>query len=788
MSRHPYYILNDITTHAKRLLGNESLLVEPTPPGHEYPIFQPICRIEEGMASAAYWFNRFYEEYKKRVAEFTQPPFPLRIRREIDEIREIIEERIRRWGWEYVLPQEGIDRIAERLKAHTIARYVPFLDAALSWRSGKNLASHRGADDFADEAERLHVEPTMTPEEGERVIWDRHREWYMSPALADAWPVISIQEHQRLAKSVDGIGAYLAQVPFPESNMQHEKNSEEARKVGKAADANGDDEKDDRTDMTETASARSAGGQYDPSRSFPSMLLPSPKGEPPSFGIGGIFISYSWTDSAFVEKLYERLTKEGITVWLDRHEMVAGAMQKQVHGAIQSNDIVVIVISEASIQSDWVENELEMARKKEKAEDRDVLCPISLDDSWKSKMEQEEPNRALWLTLKQKNILDFSKWKTKAFEPVYQKLVRGLKTYYQPASQSSSADRAVKTDGEAPTGLAIPPLIEVWKFLEPTPRLKSIAEIHSGIEWQNSVAEGDRRSDTLRTGYQKGYWSAEEAELLAYQPPRSVYLNIEKEKLRRGINYAWSDKKVFVNAIRLSRKGWRYVAFIDYEGLYGTHHFLGVWPKVPDTTIEYIAAILNNPLAVAYVASHATGMRNNKNILDQIPVPQNNEEEQEAVTMLVRKYLTKLAEPNGPTLFGPGKAPDTLLEIDAIILKGYGLPEVLQLKVLSYLRHETRPVQFSFNINGLESLLAERAPARIQEPVKTWKSYNDRRAVLIDKELTEGLSPDERRQLKELQDAADSYLDRFEPLPLEDLSWLEDRVRQLKREAQQRGQ
>src|SRR5208282_4280671 len=117
---------------------------------------------------------------------------------------------------------------------------------------------------------------------------------------------------------------------------------------------------------------------------------------------------------------------------------------------------------------------------------------------------------------------------------------------------------------------------------------------------------------------------------------------------------------------------------------------------------------------------HATGMHNYKNILDQIPVPQNNEEEQEAVTMLVRKYLTELAEPNGPTLFGPGEAKDTLLEIDAVILKGYGLPEALQLKVLSYLRHEARPVPFSFNINELESLMAERAPSRIQEPVKTW--------------------------------------------------------------------
>jgi len=348
-------------------------------------------------------------------------------------------------------------------------------------------------------------------------------------------------------------------------------------------------------------------------------------------------------------------------------------------------------------------------------------------------------------------------------------------------------DHGEKTYEEAAASLAIPPLVEVWKYLEPLERLKSLANIHRGIEWQYTVPEDDRRSDTPRSGYKKGYWSAEEADLMAYQPPRSVYLYVREGSLRRGMNYNWSHKKVLVNRIRRSRKGWRYVAFVDYEGLYCTQNFHGVWPKDPDTTIEYIAAILNNPLAAAFVACHATGMENNKNILDQIPVPQNSEDEREAVTMLVRKYLTDLAEPHGPRLFGPGEARDALLEIDAIILNGYGLPESLQLKALSYLRHADRPVAVDFKVSALEARLSAGAPHRIENPVEAWDSYNDRRAFLIDKELTEGLGQEEQRELKQLQDAADSYLDRFEPLPLEDLSWLDERVRQLKLEAEQRG-
>lgn len=153
--------------------------------------------------------------------------------------------------------------------------------------------------------------------------------------------------------------------------------------------------------------------------------------------VGGIFVSYSWKDVTFINKLHSRLEETNARVWLDRHDAVAGPLQKQVYGAIRLNDIVILVLSKDSIRSDWVENELEMARRKEKEEERDVLCPIALDDSWKSKMEIDEPNRALWLTLRQKLVLDFSKWKTKVFKPTFEKLVRGLKMYYPPAGRTS---------------------------------------------------------------------------------------------------------------------------------------------------------------------------------------------------------------------------------------------------------------------------------------------------------------------------------------------------------------
>jgi Pentapeptide repeats (8 copies)/TIR domain len=53
--------------------------------------------------------------------------------------------------------------------------------------------------------------------------------------------------------------------------------------------------------------------------------------------INGCFISYSWKDAKFVDKLRDRLVAEGVNVWLDRHDMVAGTIQDQVWRAIQVN-------------------------------------------------------------------------------------------------------------------------------------------------------------------------------------------------------------------------------------------------------------------------------------------------------------------------------------------------------------------------------------------------------------------------------------------------------------------
>jgi hypothetical protein len=139
---------------------------------------------------------------------------------------------------------------------------------------------------------------------------------------------------------------------------------------------------------------------------------------------GGIFISYSHADANFALQLHSRLYKSGFSVWLDRHDMVAGSIERQVANEIRLRDIVLIVLSETSVRSDWVEHELALAREKEKEEQRDVLCPVAVDDAWKSAI-----RTARWRHLGSKFVVDFSDWND-SFEKCFEKLLKGLRANY----------------------------------------------------------------------------------------------------------------------------------------------------------------------------------------------------------------------------------------------------------------------------------------------------------------------------------------------------------------------
>ncbi|MEM8488496.1 MAG: toll/interleukin-1 receptor domain-containing protein, partial [Bacteroidota bacterium] len=146
-----------------------------------------------------------------------------------------------------------------------------------------------------------------------------------------------------------------------------------------------------------------------------------------SIQIAPMFISYSHADKEFVDEIGKLLTEKGVRYWRDIHEMKAGRLEKQVDRAMKLNDLVLIVLSEESVSSDWVEYEAKKARRLEKESGKDVIVPIALDDAWK-KCRWPERLRA---QIEEYQVLDFSAWKDEAkLKKQFASLLDGIDLFY----------------------------------------------------------------------------------------------------------------------------------------------------------------------------------------------------------------------------------------------------------------------------------------------------------------------------------------------------------------------
>lgn len=144
--------------------------------------------------------------------------------------------------------------------------------------------------------------------------------------------------------------------------------------------------------------------------------------------ISPLFISYSHADGTFVDKLESYLNEKGIRFWRDVHDMKSGRIETQIDRAIRQNPTVLLILSEYSLKSDWVEHEVRMARELEKELTHDVLCPVALDDSWKN---SAWPKRVMEQIMEY-NILDFSAWRDDGkFGSTFNKLIDGLELFYK---------------------------------------------------------------------------------------------------------------------------------------------------------------------------------------------------------------------------------------------------------------------------------------------------------------------------------------------------------------------
>ena len=92
-------------------------------------------------------------------------------------------------------------------------------------------------------------------------------------------------------------------------------------------------------------------------------------------------------------------------------------IRDQIEGAIGTYDKLLLVVSEASMKSNWVDHELYSARQRERKEGTQVLFPIRLA-SWEEvetwSAFDADSGRDLAREIREYYIPDFSEWKNDA--------------------------------------------------------------------------------------------------------------------------------------------------------------------------------------------------------------------------------------------------------------------------------------------------------------------------------------------------------------------------------------
>ena len=136
------------------------------------------------------------------------------------------------------------------------------------------------------------------------------------------------------------------------------------------------------------------------------------------------FISYSSKDQDFAERLYADLQNKGVRCWFAPEDLKIGAkIRPTIDETIRLHDKLLLVLSEHSVASQWVEQEVETVLARERKQDETVLFPIRLDDAV---MEMEGGWPALIKNTR--NIGNFSQWKDHdAYQKALNRLLRDLK-------------------------------------------------------------------------------------------------------------------------------------------------------------------------------------------------------------------------------------------------------------------------------------------------------------------------------------------------------------------------
>jgi hypothetical protein len=259
--------------------------------------------------------------------------------------------------------------------------------------------------------------------------------------------------------------------------------------------------------------------------------------------------------------------------------------------------------------------------------------------------------------------------------------------FQQTGRPSEVREKQRSASAQPDDKLWIRPLDPLWRRLEHLPKLGQFLEGHWGIRWldkRQSSAASDQPSPDRAIGLLRA------RDHHQFALGRRYWLDVEPDHLYGGGDLPWNSAKILCNAVRLSRGPWRMAAAVDRDGLVASQQFVGLWARkdAANIDLDVYAAILNSPLANAFLHDHSADKRLRITTLLSLPIPRSLPH---ALGMLAQAYSKVITD--GFREFGSEvRLSEMLDEIDTLVLEAYDLPPRLVRALLSTFRNHDRPL------------------------------------------------------------------------------------------------
>lgn len=261
------------------------------------------------------------------------------------------------------------------------------------------------------------------------------------------------------------------------------------------------------------------------------------------------------------------------------------------------------------------------------------------------------------------------------------------KTYSADAEQAVSKALILK---KLHGSLRLPDLWEVWDHLADAPTLETVASVGQGFTFADKGATARARqaarrktADAVR-GFLEGV-----KKLNIWEVPSEAWISPSRTPIgawRSGTSFG--HPQILVNRSPVTRGPWRIKALLDPLGRAVPNIYNTVRPKREGLSAVFLWAVLNSPLANAFVYCNALKRHIYDGLLSRFPLPRKWRDHVTPIVDAANAYL-KLVKPREQFALetvDDTSVRETLLAMDAAVMRAYNLPVRSERAVLDLFR------------------------------------------------------------------------------------------------------